>query len=64
MLGIEGFKIVGGKRIPDMDCIADFSVLVKSAGKNFSAASRDAAECFINSIDDSNIFLEFVLVKT
>lgn len=63
VLGIEGFKIAGGKRVPDMDCIADFSTLVAVAGREFPTASREAAKLFIESIADSDVFLEFVLVK-
>ncbi|MBA6065910.1 MULTISPECIES: hypothetical protein [Pseudomonas] len=63
VLGIEGFKIVGDKRIPDLDCIADFSSLAVSAGKRFPAASRKSARCFLDTISGSDVFLEFVLVK-
>lgn len=63
VLGIETFKIAGGKRIPDIDFIADFSALVAVTGSKFPAASRDAANVFIKSIGTGDIFLEFVLVK-
>lgn len=63
VLGIEGFKIVGDKRIPDLDCIADFSALAVSTGKEFPAASRKSARYFLDTISDPDVFLEFVLVK-
>ncbi len=61
VLGIEGFKIIGDKRVPDLDCIADFSSLVTS-GAEFPVCSRKAARHFIDSISNADIFLEFVLV--
>lgn len=64
VLGIEGFKVIGDKRVPDLGCIADFSTLVVAAGENFPEASRKSARCFIDSILDDDILLEFVLVKT
>jgi hypothetical protein len=63
VLGIEGFKILGGKRVPNLNYIADFSALAVVAGEAFPAASRKAAKCFIESISDGDILLEFVLVK-
>lgn len=63
VLGIEGFKIVGDKRIPDLECIADFSALAVAAGEEFPALSRNSARDFIESISDRDTFLEFVLVK-
>ncbi len=63
VLGIEGFKIVGDKRIPDLDCIADFSALAVAAREAFPALSRKSARDFIESISDRDIFLEFVLVR-
>ncbi|MBR8657336.1 hypothetical protein KDH83_28870 [Achromobacter sp. Marseille-Q0513] len=61
VLGIEGFKIVGKKRIPDLECVADFSSLV-TAGEGFPSLSRKSARNFLDSIQDLNVFLEFVLV--
>jgi len=63
VLGIEGFRVVEDRRVPDMDCIADFSALAMTAGKQFPAESRELSKCFLNSISDPNILLEFVLVK-
>lgn len=61
VLGIEGFKIIGDKRIPDLDCIADFSILA-TTGEEFTVLSRRAARNFLDSILNKDIFLEFVLV--
>ncbi|QXH58835.1 hypothetical protein [Pseudomonas maumuensis] len=63
VLGVEGFKIVGDKRIPDLDCIADFSSLAVSAGKRFPAASRESARYFLDTISGSDVLLEFVIVR-
>ena len=63
VLGIEGFKIVGDKRVPDMDCIADFSTLAMTAGELFPAESRKSAKYFLDSISAPDTLFEFVLVK-
>ncbi|MFU7394077.1 hypothetical protein ACM74P_28390 [Pseudomonas aeruginosa] len=64
VLGIEGFRIVGDKRIPDLGYIADFSALAVTTGDKFPALSRVSARDFLDSISDVDIFLEFVLVIT
>ncbi|WP_042556007.1 MULTISPECIES: hypothetical protein [Pseudomonas] len=64
VLGIEGFKVVGDKRVPDMDCIADFSALTITARELFPVESRKLAKCFLSSISDPDMLLEFVLVKS
>jgi hypothetical protein len=61
VLGIEGFKIIGDKRIPDLDCIADFSKFTTTSEK-FAVSSRRAARHFLDSILNKDIFLEFVFV--
>lgn len=61
VLGIEGFKIIGDKRSPDLGCIADFSKLTTTDEK-FAVLSRRAARHFLDSILNKDIFLEFVLV--
>lgn len=63
VLGIEGFKVIGDKRVPDLNCIADFSTLIVAAGENFPEVSRKSARSFIDSILDDDVLLEFVLVK-
>jgi hypothetical protein len=63
VLGIEGFKVIGDKRVPDMDCIADFSALAMTAGELFPAESRKSAKYFLSTISDPDTLLEFVLVK-
>ncbi|MBC3205757.1 hypothetical protein HU755_03095 [Pseudomonas sp. SWRI111] len=61
VLGVEGFKIIADKRIPDLDCIADFSKLT-TAGEEFAALSRRSARHFLDTISNKDIFLEFILV--
>lgn len=61
VLGIEGFKVVGDKRTPDLDCIADFSALTIS-GRGFPALSRAAARDFLDSISNVDTLMEFTLV--
>lgn len=63
VLGIEGFRIVENHRVPDMNFIADFSVLIGVAQDRFPAASRESARNFINTISDEGVLLEFVLVE-
>ncbi|WP_152625118.1 hypothetical protein [Xanthomonas albilineans] len=63
ILGMEGFRISGNNRIPDMDCIVDFSPLLSKFGSNFPDFSRKSAREFIESIYDNEILIEFVLVK-
>jgi len=60
VLGIEGFKIKGGKRIPDMDCIVDFSASLKEL--NFAAKSIEMSRVIIESLS-GGILMEFVLVR-
>ena len=61
VLGIEGFHVCGNQRIPDMNCIADFSSF--SDRPNFETASVNAARSFLRTLDPhSGILLEFVLV--
>lgn len=61
VLGIEGFKIKGGKRIPDMDCIVDFSASLNEV--NFAVKSIEASRIIIGGMRGSGIFMEFVLVR-
>lgn len=63
VLGIEGFRIFGDKRVPDLDCIADFSALYLTAREGFPAMSRESARAFLDSISDPEIYLEFLLVE-
>lgn len=61
VLGIEGFKIKGNKRIPDMDCIVDFSSSLNEI--NFAVKSIEASRIIIESMIGSGIFMEFVLIR-
>ena len=61
VLGVEGFKIKGGKRIPDMDCIVDFSASLNEVC--FAVKSIEASRIIIVGIRGGGIFMEFVLVR-
>jgi len=62
VLGVEGFSLEGKYRIPDMDCIADFSMLPSIAGSAFQTQSVDTMRKFLSSLPMKEVFLEFVLV--
>jgi hypothetical protein len=62
VLGVEGFSLEGKYRIPDMDCIADFSMLPDMAGSAFQSQSVDMMRKFIRGLPMKEVFLEFVLV--
>jgi hypothetical protein len=64
ILGIEGFRLHGDNIIPDMDCIADFSMMIELEGDNFQRKSLEWSRFFINQIADKNVFLEFVLAES
>lgn len=61
VLGVEGFKIKGGKRIPDMDCIVGFSASLNEVC--FAVKSIEASRIIIVGIRGGGIFMEFVLVR-
>jgi len=61
VLGVEGFKIKGGKRIPDMDCIVDFSASLNEM--DFAVRSVEMSQLIVEGMIGSGIFLEFVLVR-
>lgn len=61
ILGIEGFKVKGNKRIPDMDCVVDFSSSLNEM--NFALKSVGASRAIIESMSGSDILMEFVLVR-
>lgn len=61
VLGIEGFKVKDGRRIPDMDCIVDFSASINDCC--FARKTIEASRRIMNEINDRNTLLEFVLVK-
>ncbi|MBF4554930.1 hypothetical protein H7698_02525 [Pseudomonas sp. p50] len=61
VLGIDGFKIKGGKRIPDIDCIVDFSASLNET--NFAVKSIEASKTIIEGMSGDDVFMEFVLVR-
>ncbi|MBJ9978332.1 hypothetical protein IAE35_23165 [Pseudomonas sp. S75] len=61
VLGVEGFKIKEGKRIPDMDCIVDFSASLNEM--DFAVRSVEMSQLIIEGMIGNGIFLEFVLVR-
>lgn len=61
VLGIEGFKIKGNNRVPDMDCIVDFSASLNEI--NFSLKSVEASRKIIESMRGSCMLMEFLLVR-
>ncbi|MDU8541287.1 MULTISPECIES: hypothetical protein [Pseudomonas syringae group] len=61
ILGIESFKVKGNKRIPDMDCIVDFSSSLNKM--DFALKSIGASRAIIESMSGSGILMEFVLVR-
>ncbi len=63
VLGVEGFYLKGGRRIPNMDCIVDFSGLIIVDPLQFKTKSVDMMTAFLNCLAVKDIFLEFVLVK-
>lgn len=61
ILGVEGFRVKGDKRVPDMDYIVDFSASLNEEG--FAKKSAEVVRGGINSTEDRAVLLEFVLVK-
>lgn len=61
VLGVEGFAIKGGKRVPDMDCIVDFSASLTDL--DFLRRSIEASRKIIEGKMSSGIVLEFLLIK-
>ncbi len=60
ILGVEGFRIANGKRMPDMECILDLSVFVGSEEGRIS--SLKVAREFVGNLFDSDLFFEFVVM--
>jgi hypothetical protein len=64
ILGIEGFRIKGNCRSPDMDYIADFSELAAMPKASFILKTIESARSFFSLIPSGdNILFEFVLAK-
>lgn len=65
ILGIEGFRLENKCRIPDMNCIADFSSVYQHTNKiESSTKSNTAAKTFLEKIAaDSDLYFEFTVVS-
>jgi len=63
VLGVEGFRLEGTHRIPDLDTIADFSELMDVSGASFPECSISAMRQFFTVMPQDDVMLEFVLVK-
>lgn len=61
VLGMEGFKIKEGKRIPDMDCIVDFSASLNEM--DFAMKSVEMSRLIVEGMIGSGVFWGFVLVR-
>lgn len=63
VLGVEGFRLEGNYRIPDMQTIADFSEMMAMSGASFPERSIMAMREFFKLMQQDGLFLEFVLVN-
>ena len=61
VLGMEGFKINGSKRVPYIDCIVDFSASLNEI--DFAVKSVEASRLIIESMIGSGVLMEFVLIR-
>ncbi len=64
VLGVEGFRLQGTQRIPDLDAIADFSGLMNVSGISFPQRSISAMREFLMFMPQDGMMLEFVLVES
>ncbi|MGL4288676.1 MAG: hypothetical protein ACRCVA_20170 [Phreatobacter sp.] len=64
VLGIEGFRLDGVSRIPDMNFIADFSLVlaVPDHGERVVRSIR-YGEAFLKLVPKEGVLLEFVLAE-
>lgn len=62
VLGIEGFKIINDYRIPDMECIVDFSEIMESMKDDFPKYSRQCSLDFIKNYVNDDVLIEFEIV--
>lgn len=64
VLGIEGFRLDGVNRIPDMNYIADFSsvLAVSDRGERVGRSIR-YGEAFLKLVPREGVLLEFVLAE-
>lgn len=63
VLGVEGFRLEGNQRIPDLDAIADFSELMSTSSTLFPERSVTAMKAFFRLMPQDGVLLEFVLVE-
>lgn len=62
VLGIEGFRVDNGFRIPIMECIADFSSVIDNCS-DLSKITVQLAQDFINANGEECQMIEFVLCR-
>lgn len=60
VLGIEGFRIRGSKRVPDMDYILDFSAVLNDP--NFCVISVEMSEKILGEAIGEDLLFEFLLI--
>ncbi len=60
VLGVEGFRIVAGQAVPDMESIADFSTC-SSVHEN--ECFLEEARRFIRKVGQPDMFFEFVFER-
>lgn len=60
VLGLEGFRIIGSSLVPDMDAIADFSSIGRSAT---NAETVDEALQFLSNVEEPDLFYEITLLE-
>ena len=63
VLGVEGFRLEGNQRTPDLDAIADFSELMRTSSTLFPERSVAAMKAFFRFMPQDGVLLEFVLVE-
>lgn len=61
ILGVEGFRVEGGKRVPDMECIVDFSASLNEI--DFAVKSVEASRIVIEGMVGGGLLMEFLLVR-
>ena len=57
VLGLEGFRVVGSSLVPDMDAIADFSLITGSAT---SEDTVDEALRFLSDMQAPDLYYEVI----
>lgn len=60
VLGFDSFRIEGSMLCPDLDCIADFSSSLHDP--SFVEDSANACRRILDSLNDKELLLEFVLI--